>query len=225
MRMFNRRFKPIGQAIGLVAVLVLLLTVPGVTQQENPLSRQGVVNVVNEVLGAALTAAEGDILDPDNATFISTDDVTLTYVPLARESRSAQRLIEEVFSGEDFAPIFIGTIFVDQHPILPQGLFQMFLTSEGVLRLVDQDGSVVEVPGEIPQHENEVDLASVLWKPTFGFTFKPAFEGNTAVPAPGSCSQTAFLTAAGCEVETICSWFEIFGWRIWESCHQVLICD
>jgi len=221
------RLKPVAQAVGLVAALVLLMAVPGVTQQENLLSRQGVVNAVNEVLGAVLTAAEGDILDPDNATFISTDDVTLTYIPLARESRSAQRLIEEVFSGKDFAPIFIGNLFVDQHPILPQGLFQMFLTSEGVLRLVDQEGNVVEIPGRIPQSETKVDLTTVLWKPTFGFTFKPTFEiSSAASSAPSSCGQTVFLTtAAGCEVVTVCSWFEILGFRIWESCVQHLICE
>lgn len=70
--MFSKKFKLFGTMVGLVAVLAMGLAMPGVTQQENPLSRQGVVNAVNEALGAALTAAEGDILDPDNATFIST---------------------------------------------------------------------------------------------------------------------------------------------------------
>lgn len=99
--------------------------------------------------------------------------MTITYVPIARESRSAQRLINELFSGMDFDPIFLGVIFVDQHPnqyyAFPKGAYQVFLTSSGVLQLVDQEGNVIQIPGKIPQHDKNV-LAKMLWGP-WGLTF------------------------------------------------------
>lgn len=217
--MFRKNLRLFVTAIGLAAVLVMGLAMPGVTQQ-NPLTRQGVVSTIKGVLSSALTltAAEGEILNLDEATVVSSPFATVTYIPIARESRSSQRLINEL-GKDDFAPIFLGVIFVDQHPTFPKGLFRIFLTSSGILRLVDQDGNVVQIPGKIPTRE--IKLASMPWKLTFEISL-PVPQQNQACGSSGSTDPDSLLD---CRVATVCTRVKFLGWTIFEVCQDVIICD
>lgn len=207
-----------------------MLVLPGVTQQ-NLLTREEVINAANRLLGVELTAAEGEILDPENTTFISNHYATITFVPVARESRSAQRLVEELFGGkEDFAPIFLGMIFVDQHPTFPKGLYQIFLTSKGVLQFISQDGNVVfEAAGQITRPDHEIDPATVPWKLTLkteGIKGMPAAESVSA--SNSYCIKGALAAAAdghcGCVITTICTRVRFLFIPLWEVCTDVLVC-
>jgi hypothetical protein len=228
MEMFNKKFKLIATMVGLVAVLAMMLAVPGVTQQ-NPLSRQGLTQAVKDTLGSSLTASEGDILSPDAATIVSLPFATVTYIPIARESRSAQRLIDELFSGKDFDPIFLGIIYVDQHPnqyyALPKGIYQVFLTSSGVLWLVDQEGNVIKISGKIPQPTaaDKNLLAKMPWGP-WGLTFETTLLplSFTEQQACGTLLDSALVD---CKPVKQCKSFKIFGITIWESCTDVVVCD
>jgi len=222
------RLKPVAQAVGLVAVMVILLAVPGVTQQ-NPLTRQDVVSAVSDFLGVTFTASAADILDPELVTFISTTDVTLTFIPIARETESAQRFIDEFLRGnnDEFAPILLGVMLVDQHPTFPQGSFQVFLTPQG-LQLVNQDGDiVVESIGHVvrPNPKQGATLAEAPFMISFAIEEKLEFESTATVESKSSCATVDVASAAKCEVKKLCSYFKILGWTIWESCQDVLVCE
>ncbi len=58
--MFKKNLKLIGTAIGLVAVLVMGLAMPGATQQD-ALTRENLVQLINRVYAPTLTASEGVI--------------------------------------------------------------------------------------------------------------------------------------------------------------------
>jgi hypothetical protein len=114
MRMFNKKFKLIGQAIGLVAVLVLLLTVPGVTQQEGLPTRSQIVQGLEQALAVTLVAAEGDIFHTDAAAFVSLPQLGLAYIPLHPSSRSAQLWNAWLEAGEPFGDsINIGALYLE----------------------------------------------------------------------------------------------------------------
>ena len=225
--MLHKNLKLLMTMVGLVAVLVGLMAMPGVTQQ-NPLTRSAFTQAVKDTLGAMLTAAEGDILNPEAATVVSLPFVTVTYVPIARESRSAQRLIHELFSGRDFDPIFLGIIFVDQHPnqyyMFPEGVYQVFLTSSGVLQLVDQDGNVVEIPGEIPQPKEKDLLAKMPWGP-WGLTFETSLRFTEELSTRQVCDTLLDVALVDCKVVPQCSGFQLFGVWLWKHCRDVIVCD
>jgi|GEM_PF-2877619 len=222
------RLKPVGQAVGLVAVMVILLAVPGVTQQ-NPLTRQDVVSAVSDFLGVTFTASAADILDPELVTFISNTDTTLTFIPVARESSSAQRFFEEVFSG-DFDPLFLGILLVDVDPILPQGTYQLYLTSSS-MQVLDQDGRVIEeFPVEIT--DPGVDLSTVPWEPKLHVAGPFIIDETQAVQSEKAATQCN-LTGAQCSYtkRVECDDWQICIWR-WcpikiKRCKEVeeLICE
>jgi hypothetical protein len=228
MPMFKKNLKLIATAVGLVTVLVMGLAMPGATQQ-NPLSRANVVQAVNNIV-TTLTATEGELLDPDAATFVSDIFATYTYIPIAKESRSAQRLLEEVCSGKDFAPILLGVVVADHYPTpeLPQGRLQssfyVYLTSKGVLRFVTQDGDVAfEMQGRITCPN--VDLSKLPWHLEFSLDLgPPAFTLTPLLEQVGSCSSDD-RTAAKCEVRPVCKTTKLFGIIIWQYCEDWIVCD
>ncbi len=225
-----KNFKLICTAIGLVAVLVMGLAMPGATQQ-NPLSRQGVVDAVNSAVAATLTAAEGELLDTNAVTFVSDIFATYTYIPIAKESRSAQRLIEEVCSGKYSAPILLGAMLADRFPDpdLPQGIrgfFYVYLTPEGVLQLVTQGGDVAfKIKGHITC--SSVDLGKLPWHLTLDLDFGPPVL-TPLLDKGGNCSNNVRMAdakLASCTVRAMCKSFKIFGITVWESCVDVIVCD
>jgi hypothetical protein len=60
MEMFNKKFKLIATMVGLVAVLAMMLAVPGVTQ--GSFSRQALVNTLKSEISALLTAGDRRVL-------------------------------------------------------------------------------------------------------------------------------------------------------------------
>lgn len=119
--MFNKKFKPICTAIGLVAVLVVGLVVPGATQQIELPTRAQIVKGLSQLV-AMLTASEGDILDVENAWFSSTPslkqpnppDITFAYIPLHPSSRSSQLLHDWLFTDEPFGDYLnLGALYVE----------------------------------------------------------------------------------------------------------------
>ncbi len=141
--MFNRKFKLLATAIGLVAVLVMGLALPGVTQQ-NPLSRANIVAAVNSAVAATLTAAEGDIFDTDNAKFYSDTKTAFAYIPLHPTSRSIQVLnenLDRLFAGEDLN-VTIGAFYVpDTIPgFLKSGSYTLKLMNKNKAVFIDQEG-------------------------------------------------------------------------------------
>ncbi len=144
--MFNKNFKLIYTAIGLVAVLVMGLAMPGVTQQ-NPLSRASVVGAINNALAATLTAAEGDIFDTDNAKFYSDTRIAFAYIPLKESSRSLQVLEEslnDLLAGRPVNTTISALYLPDDVPgFLKAGTYTMKLVDNTKVALVDQEGHEV----------------------------------------------------------------------------------
>ncbi len=136
--MFNKNFKLICTVVGLVAVLVMGLAMPGVTQQ-NPLSRASVVGAINNALAATLTAAEGDIFDTDNAKFYSDTRVAFAYVPLHPASRSYQTLEQNLYklrTGEDLN-VTVGAFY------MPEDIPNFVRAGTYTLRLINKDKAVL----------------------------------------------------------------------------------
>jgi hypothetical protein len=230
MPMFKKNLKLIATAIGLVTVLVMGLAMPGATQQ-NPLSRANVVQAVNNIV-TTLTATEGELLNPDAATFVSDIFATYTYIPIAKESRSAQRLLEEVCSGKDFAPILLGVVVADHYPTpeLPQGRLQgsfyVYLTSKGVLQFVTQDGDVAfEMQGRITCPN--VDLSKLPWHLKFDLELRPPIP-TALLEQSGSClsnNKIANKPTVDCTKHRLCDSLKFLGFTIWERCVDVIVCD
>ncbi len=147
--MFNKNFKLIYTAIGLVAVLVMGLAMPGVTQQ-NPLSRASVVGAINNAVAATLTAAEGDIWDTDNARFYSDPRATFVYIPLHPASRSLRFLEENVqllLTGDDLNVTIAAFHIPEDIPsfILKAGTYSLKLMNRYKAVFVNQEGRAVFV--------------------------------------------------------------------------------
>lgn len=70
MKMLRKNLKLLVTAVGLVAVLVTLVILPGATQQTQ-LSRASILNAIQAAMGAQLTAAVGGQLALDAAVFFS----------------------------------------------------------------------------------------------------------------------------------------------------------
>ncbi len=140
--MFTKKFKLFATAIGLMAVLLVGLAMPGVTQQ-NPLSRANVVNAISNAVAATLTAAEGDIFDTDNAKFYSDTRVAFAYVPLHPSSRSLQLLeqsLEDLFAGRPVNVVLSALYLPDSVPgFLKAGTYKMKLIDKTKVVLVDQE--------------------------------------------------------------------------------------
>ncbi len=142
--MFNGNFKLICSVVGLMAVLVMGLAMPGVTQQ-NPLSRANVVNAISNAVAATLTAAEGDIFDTDNAKFYSGTKMSFAYIPLHPASRSLQVLnenLDRLFAGENLN-VNLGAFYIpDAIPgfFLKPGSYLLKLVNKDRVAFVDSQG-------------------------------------------------------------------------------------
>ncbi|MEM4382219.1 MAG: hypothetical protein QXX19_08330 [Candidatus Caldarchaeum sp.] len=120
----RKNLKLICTAIGLVAVLVMGLVVPGATQQIELPTRAQIVKGLSQLV-AMLTASEGDILDVENAMFSSAPSltsrtkpnplgVTFAYIPLHPSSRSSQLLHDWLFKDEPFGDYLnLGALYVE----------------------------------------------------------------------------------------------------------------
>jgi len=161
--MLNRNFK----LIGLVAVLVLVLALPGVTQ-ESPFSRAKIVSELENAL-AMFTVAEGDILDTGCARFYSDPFMTLAFIPLHPTSRSLQRLVE----GE-FDVAFEALYVPDDIPgFLPKGTYTVKLASPTEFVIVDQEGNkVYSGKAEVTRS----DKRTVPYPPCFPWRFEALVE-------------------------------------------------
>jgi len=141
--MLKKNLKLICTAIGLVAVLMMGLAMPGATQQ-NPLSRANVVNAISNALAATLTAAEGDIWDTQCTQFYSTPSFTLAFVPLHPSSRSLQMLLTK-----DARNITLEALYIpeDIPGFLQAGTYLVKIEDPNVnpakILVVDQEGNIV----------------------------------------------------------------------------------
>jgi hypothetical protein len=112
MPMFKKNLKLIATAIGLVAVLVMGLAMPGATQQFQIPNRGQIVQGISQLLATTLTASEGDILDVDNVVFYTDADVTLAYIPLHPSSKSLQ-LLKDLVQGHKVGSVTVGALYLD----------------------------------------------------------------------------------------------------------------
>ena len=165
--MFKKNLKLICTAIGLVAVLVMGLAMPGATQQ-NPLARANVVNAISNAVAATLTAAEGDVFDTDNAKFYSDASVAFTYIPLHQSSRSYQLFDpQELLAGKVVNVTMAALFLPDNTPFLPAGMYTLKIVDKTKYAIIDQAGK-------------EVYSGLLLTEPTYG---KPVPEWQLIVRA------------------------------------------
>jgi hypothetical protein len=103
MLMCKKNLKLIATAIGLVAVLVMGLAMPGATQRD-ALTRENLIQLINRVYAPTLTASEGIIWDTQCVSFYSSPFITFSFIPANPYSRS----IERIRSGDfDNVPLFL----------------------------------------------------------------------------------------------------------------------
>jgi hypothetical protein len=217
MEMFNGKFKLIATMVGLVAVLAMMLAVPGVTQQfelpspwtppfnpfnpktlpdilqENPLTRENLIQVINRIYAPTLTASEGDIWDTQCAGFYSSPFITLTFIPANPHSRS----IDRILAGDlDNVPLFMLYVHDDgeSKPVVKRqiaaGAYMAKLVSPTKVIFVDQEGNEV-LAGEVEIIRS--DKPSTSYFPCFpgqaqiGFTLAQ----NSQNMMPEGLSQTS----------------------------------
>jgi hypothetical protein len=175
MPMFKKNLKLIATAIGLVAVLVMGLAMPGATQQ-NPLSRASVVNAISNAVAATLTAAEGDVFDTENAKFYSDTSVAFVYIPLHPASRSYQLFDpQELLAGKVVNMTMAALFLPDNTPFLPAGMYTLKIVDKTKYAIVDQAGK-------------EVYSGLLLTEPTYG---KPVPEWQLIVKASPKKAMTS----------------------------------
>ncbi len=151
--MFNRKFKLISQAVGLVAVLVMMLALPGVTQ-ENPLTRKDITTAVSNALQTFLTAATEVLLDPERVSLLSDTAVTIGFIPISKvDEPRVTRLLADILDGKGGSAT-IGAIYISE-PIkvrdaidgrevsLSPGLYRVKVTDKDKAVLVDNEGNGV----------------------------------------------------------------------------------
>lgn len=143
--MFRRNLKLLAMMVGLVAVLVMELAVPGVTQrypaagQPTPtLSRQNIVGSLQNLF-STLTASEGDVFDIQGAVFYSHPEVTIGFAILDRASKS-WALMEDLLAGQPVTPT-IGGIYVveDSTGFLKPGRYIVKAINQNQVALFDMD--------------------------------------------------------------------------------------
>jgi hypothetical protein len=160
MPMFKKNLKLIATAIGLVAVLVMGLAMPGATQQ-NPLARQGITNAVGNALQSFLTAAADVLLAPERALFLSDTGVTVGFIPISEvDEPQVTRLLADILDGKG-GSVTIGAIYIVE-PIKikgPDGLEVPLTPGVYRVKVIDRD-KVVFVDAE----ENEVVTVPVEMK-------------------------------------------------------------
>jgi len=160
--MFKKNLKLICTAIGLVAVLVMGLAMPGATQQ-NPLARQGITNAVGSALQSFLTAAADVLLAPERVLLLSNTAVTVGFIPLSEvDEPRVTGLLADILDGKGGSAT-IGAIYIVE-PIkikgldgrevsLPQGVYMVKVTDKDKAVLVDtEENEVVTVRVEMEKH-------------------------------------------------------------------------
>ena len=150
--MFKKNLKLICTAIGLVAVLMMGLAMPGATQQ-NPLSRQSILATIHSAMGATLTAAVGEQLALGAAVFFSSfEGSTWAFVP-PRFLRSPEvyayywRAIEDLRAGKE-VQLLLGGFYIAEKT--PKGLNPGFYLVETVNKnkavLLQNGEAIAELP-------------------------------------------------------------------------------
>jgi len=147
--MFNRKFKLVGYAVGLVAVSVLVLALSGVMQQSG-ITRQNILDAIQTAMGPTLVATAGQQLALKSATFFSNDiGSTWAYVPARfwenlefyREAFEALRAGKEVH-------VLLGGFYIAEET--PKGLKPGFYLVETINKdeaaLVQGDEVVAKLP-------------------------------------------------------------------------------
>ncbi len=139
--MYNKEFKLIGTAVGLVAVLMMVLAVPGATQ--GSFSRQALVSALKSEIGPLLTAATAELINPENATFFSSNRATSAYIPPHPSAFSAQ-LFRDFMSGKAEG-ILMGAVYVseDVPGSLNKGLYRIKALNREWVVVLNQEGEVV----------------------------------------------------------------------------------
>jgi hypothetical protein len=184
MPMFKKNLKLIATAVGLVAVLVMGLAVPGVTQQ-NPLSRASVVNAISNAVAATLTAAEGDVFDIDNAKFYSDTFAAFAYIPLHPVSRSYQLFDPQELLAGKTVNMTIAALYIPdkvafppepdcfESPlclpvILAAGTYVLKVVNNTKYALLDKSGK------EVYRGKLRVEPTGGRPVPPWGFSIKPS---------------------------------------------------
>jgi len=172
--MFNKNYRLIGQMVGLVAVLVVLLVLPSGSQPIGPCdmcpSRAKIVGSLSQVFGATLVAGEAVAWDVESAVFFSHPEVTLAFTPLqlTEGPRVKEAILTEILVGKEGASTIIGGVYITdpievRDPVTaPAGPFFPLHPGTYVLKLVsgkdmvnrimfiDEEGNeVLAVPAEI----------------------------------------------------------------------------
>ncbi len=95
------------------ALLLWLQIMPVISQQAGPGPVRGqMLQHLGNAL-AQLTASGGNILDIDEAAFASLADLTVAYIPLAKDAPAWQSLFELVWKRKPVGPVPIGMLYTD----------------------------------------------------------------------------------------------------------------
>ncbi len=144
-----KKFKLICTAIGLVAVLVMGLAMPGVTQQGG-LTRQNILNTVQAAMGHQLTATTREQLALDAAVFFSNEEgSTWAFVPAAfRRSLEVHeyylKSIEDLRAGKEVELLLGGFYIAERTPKgLNPGFYLVKTVNQYRANLIDNDGEIV----------------------------------------------------------------------------------
>jgi len=209
--MFNKKnLKLICTAIGLVAVLVLGLAMPGATQQAPMPTREQIVQGLNQLVSATLTASEGDILDLDNLVFYSHPEFTAGYIPLHGSSRSVQLLYKWLTEEEPFGDsLNLGSFYTEKflpcqqgYDSLKAGVYNLRVNKDLKLIAVDPEGNeytigyMKRIP-RVPSLNTQADLVP----PWVGAL---AICAATAVAGRNLCLTIKICTPLGCLETTQC---------------------
>jgi hypothetical protein len=163
MPMFKKNLKLIATAIGLVAVLVMGLAMPGATQQI-PLSRPAILSAIQGAIGAQLTAAVGEQLALNAAVFFSNCcGSTWAFIP-PRFLKSPEvhayylKAIEDLRANKD-VELLLGGFYVAEKT--PKGLSPGFY----LVKTVNQHKAVLlyneEVVAELPISFRRITLGEL----------------------------------------------------------------
>jgi len=187
--MFNRKFKLVGYAVGLVAVSVLVLALSGVTQgypgdvcppgpmpcigsmaQDNPLARHNIVKMLQNQF-AGFTASTEDLLNFEEAVFWSDGGPRLiAYIPPHPASEFVPRL-RKLLAGEE-VEVPVGGFYIaeDATGLVPSGAYKIRLRGEKAV-LINSAGEEVTMLkasvdksklGQIPEKVQKIPFALTI---------------------------------------------------------------
>lgn len=141
--MFRKNLKLLMTMVGVVAVLVMGLAMPGATQGGD-LSRQNIVGSLQNLF-STLTASEGDVLDTQGAVFYSHPEVTIGFAILDRVSKS-WALMEDLLAGQRVIPALGGIYVVDDTTgFLKVGRYVVRAINQNQVALFDMDENQIAV--------------------------------------------------------------------------------